>query len=114
MPDPENTQPHIIAIIHDDYNQYYIAVEKNLCMECTDIASALFFLIACHYIFNLSYHSKVYDVLRFIQEKILKVPSDETIKSCKSPVAVSHIKGITNVYESLNSDSTLETDLVSD
>ena len=114
MPDPENTQPHIIAIIHNDYNQYYIVVEKNLSMQCTDIASALLYHIACYYIFNLSYHSKVYDVLQFIQEKILKVPCDETIKSCKSPVAVSHIKGITNANESLNRDSTLETDLVSD
>ena len=56
----------------------------------------------------------VYEVLRCIQKKIFKVPSDETIKSCKSPVAVSHIKGTTNVYESLNRDNTLETDLVSD
>lgn len=114
MPDHGNTQPHLVAIVHDDYNQYYVAVERNLCMECTDIPSALFFLIATHYIFNLSYHTKVHEVLRFIQEKILNIQSDGRNKSSKSPVAVSHISGIAGVYQSLNRDSTLETEHVSD
>lgn len=101
-------------IVHDDYNQYYITVEKALCMECTDMATALFFLIASHYIFNLSYHPKVYEVLRFVQEKIVNIPSDERSKVSKSPVASSHINGITSVFESLNNHDTLETESVSD
>ena len=58
MPDPENTQPHIITIIYDDYNQYYTAVEKILCMECADIASALFFshCLPLHFQFELPFN----------------------------------------------------------
>jgi len=39
-------------------------------METTDVASALFCLIASHYVFNLSYHPKIFEILRFIQEKV--------------------------------------------
>ena len=78
-------------------------------MECTDMPSALFFLIASHYVFNLSYHSKVFEVLRFVQEKIVNVPSDERSKVSKSPVASSHINGITSVFDSLNSQDATET-----
>ena len=28
IPDPENNQPHIVFVAHDEYNQYYVAVEK--------------------------------------------------------------------------------------
>ena len=77
--------------------------------------SALFFLIASHYVFNLSYHPKVYEVLRFVQEKIVNIPSDGS-KVSKSPVASSHINGITSVFESLDIDShgAVETESVSD
>ena len=82
-------------------------------MECSNVAGALFYLIASHYIFNVSYHSKVYDVLRFIQEKIVNIPSD-TSKNTKSPVALSYVNGITSVYESLKTQDTVGTETVSD
>ena len=98
-PDPNNTQPHIIAITHDDYNQYFIAVEKGMYMESTDIATAVFLLLGSHYVFNLSYHVKVFEVLRFLQEKVGGIPSDRKMKFTKSAVASSHSCGIVAVYE---------------
>ena len=76
--------------------------------------SAVFFLIANHYVFNLSYHPKVCEVLRFIQEKMVNISSDERSKVSKSPVASSHVNGITSVFDSLNSQDVTETDQVSD
>ena len=98
-PDPNNTQPHIIAITHDDYNQYFIAVEKGMYMESTDIATAVFLLLGTHYVFNLSYHAKVFEVMRFVQEKVGGIPSDRKTKHMKSAVASSHLCGIVAVYE---------------
>lgn len=99
-----------MVIVHDDYNQYYVAVEQQLCMESTDVTTAVFFLLGSHYIFNLSYHPKVYEVLHFIQEKIAGIPSGEN-KYSKSAAALSHINGTANMHESLDSqDAEYETD----
>ena len=46
-------------------------------MECTDFAMAMFLMLGSHYIFNLSYHPRIYDLLRFIQEKVAGIPSDD-------------------------------------
>ena len=97
--------PNLITIshtVHDDYNQYYIAVERECYMETTDVASALFCLIASHYVFNLSYHPKFFEILRFIQEKVLDIPSDKTAaKVSKSTVSQSHVNGITSMFDTL-------------
>lgn len=74
VPDPQNSQPHIVAIAHDNYYQYYIAIEKGMYMDCTDVVTAVL-LLASHYVFNLSYHPKVHELLRFIQEKVSGIPS---------------------------------------
>ena len=53
------------------------------------------------YVFNLS---KCTDLLTFLQEREAKVPSFEASrKKCKekSPVALSHVNGITRVYNRL-------------
>lgn len=60
--------------------------------------------IRSHYIFNLSYHPQIYDLLRFIQEKIANIPSDDKGKKMKSPLAASHINGIVSQYNSLKDD----------
>ena len=58
VPNRENSQPHIVAIERDEYFQYMIAVEQSLMLDCTEISTALFLLLATHYVFNLSYHVK--------------------------------------------------------
>ena len=91
-------QPHIVAFSHDDYDQYFIAVEQKLYMECAVLAMAILLVLGAHYIFNLSYHSRVQDLMRFIQGKISEIPSDN---KGRFPVAASHISGLVIAYNSL-------------
>lgn len=77
------------------------------------MATAVFFLLASHYIFNLRYHPKTSDILYFIQEKVAGIPSDDRRKLTKSPVASSHINGIANVHD-VQSQSAFNTDSVTD
>jgi len=84
-----------------------------MCMECSNVAGALFYLITSHYIFNVSYHSKICDVLQFIQEKIVNINWIRA-KDTQSPGALSYINEITSVYESLKTQDTVDTEKVSD
>lgn len=61
------------------------------------MATAIFHLLGSHYILNLSYHSKLNDLMRFIQEKVAYIPSSHGVKS-KSAVATTHVIGITSEY----------------
>ena len=98
-PEPANSQPHIVVVEHDDYNQYFVAVERQLCMESRDVATALFLLLGTHYILNLSYHPKIADFMRFVQEKIARIQSSRASKP-RSPVAATHINGLFSEYAS--------------
>lgn len=98
-PDRENNQPHIVAIERDEYYQYMIAVEQSLILDCTEITTALFLLLATHYVFNLSYHMKADEFFTFIQEKIAKIAIDKEAK--KRPVAATHVNEISSIYETL-------------
>jgi len=64
-----------VVITHDEYEQYFIAIEQKLYFESTDLATAVFFLLGCHYVLNLSYHQKLADLLRFYQEKVAGIAS---------------------------------------
>lgn len=101
----ENNQPHIAMFRDDDdedtvLNQYFVSVEQELMMETSTLISAIFFTIAAHYIFNLTYHRKSGDVWVFIQEKVLGLASK--IGTKRSPSAISHFSGIQRVYDSTN------------
>ena len=88
----------------DDENcQYFISLEGELILESQNLPSCVFNLLAAHYVFNLEYHPKSKDILIFIQEKILKLPS-ATITIRKSPLTVSHISGLTKKYHQLYPD----------
>ena len=39
-------------------------------MECRSVSKALYYLLAAHYVFDISYNQNVKDVLFFLQEKI--------------------------------------------
>ena len=58
---------------------YFIAVEQDLLMECRNIQSALFLMLATYYVFNIEYCTNVKDVLYYIQERVLCFP-DHSIK----------------------------------
>ena len=83
--------------------QYFVCVEQELMMESTNIVAAIFFCIAAHYIFNLSYHPKTGDVWLFIQEKVLGIPSKAGVK--RHPSSTSHFSGISRIYASANADN---------
>lgn len=76
-----------------------IATEQTLMLDCTELATALFLLLASHYVFNLSYHSKADDFFTFIQENIVKIPTDKELK--KRPVGLTHMNGISSMYHSI-------------
>ena len=78
--------------------QFFICVEHNLMIECSNIAAAIFFCVAAHYIFNLTYNRKANDVWVFIQEKVLGLPSKAGVR--RSPSTISHFSGITRVFNS--------------
>ena len=98
-PEPGNSQPHLVVINHDGYDQYFVAIEQKLYFECTELATALFHLLGCHYILNLSYHPKLSDLLRFFQEKIAGIASSQGTSGNRT-----HVGGISAEYVSSNKD----------
>lgn len=80
--DAANNQPHIVRFVDasgDIPPSYFIAVEQELLLECRNIQSAVFLMLAVYYVFNIEYCTKVKDVLYFIQDRILGFP-DHSIK----------------------------------
>ena len=108
-PEVGNTQPHLVVFNHDEFNQFFVSIEQKLFMECADLASALFLLLGSHYIWNLSYHQKLHDMMTFLQEKVAAISSVSIHKS-KSPVAVNHINGISSEYDNIKSESSSDTE----
>jgi len=86
-----------VVITHDEYEQYFIAIEQKLYFESTDLATAVFFLLGCHYVLNLSYHQKL---AKFYQEKVAGITSAQGTK-WKSQVAITHIAGNSAEYISV-------------
>ena len=76
-----------------------MCVEQELMMESSNVVAAVFFCIAAHYIFNLTYHRKTGDFWPFIQEKILGLPSKAGVK--QNPSITSHFSGIARVFDSV-------------
>lgn len=58
---------------------HFIAIEQDLLFECRSFKSALFLLLASHYVFNIEYCPKVKDVLYSFQDKVLQIP-DSSVK----------------------------------
>ena len=73
----------------DFTTHFLIAIEQNLMLESSNVFAAVFYLVASHYVFNLSYHSKVNYVL-FLQEKVLDLPST-SVK--RTPTSLTHFAG---------------------
>ena len=87
-------------------NLYFVSVEQEIMMETSTLIPSIFFAIAAHYIFNLTYHRKSGDLWVFIQEKVLGLASKAGTK--RSPSAISHFCGIQRVYNSLEKANTHE------
>ena len=91
-----------IILFHDEdediMQQYFVCVEQELMIESTNIITAIFFCVAAHYIFNLSYHRKSGDMWLFIQETICGLPSKAGVK--RNPSSSSHFSGIQRYFDS--------------
>ena len=57
-----------------DLIQCFIATEQKLILECGSVVNAIFNLVACHYVFNLEYCTKVKELQLFLQQKVLGIP----------------------------------------
>ncbi len=66
-------------------------------IETSNIVAAIFFCVAAHYVFNLTYHRKSGDVWLFVQEKVLNLPSKPGVK--RNPSSTSHFSGISRIFE---------------
>ena len=101
-PERNNSQPHIVLFIDDDEDlqQYFISVEQELMLETSNLIAAVFYCVAAHYIYNLSYHKKAGDFWIFAQEKMLQLPSKAGIK--RSPSSVTHFSGISRTFADLD------------
>ena len=70
---------HFVNASGDISTIYFIAVEKRLLLECRNIESALFLMLATYYTLHIEYSAKVKDVLYYIQERVLCFP-DQSVK----------------------------------
>ena len=109
--DKSNSQPHIVNFhdIHDDgedvMEQFFIAIEQTLMMECSNLFAAFFYVMAAHYIFNLSYNAKIRYVLLFLQEKVCGLPSTNVKRT---PTVLTHFAGVTRFKEEMRKETSVE------
>ena len=89
MIDESNEQPHIVRLYDADSDipaHYFIAIERTKVVECKTILSALFQLLAVHYVFNLEYHPKANDIMLFLQQNIMGIKDN-----CKKSAIYSNV-----------------------
>ena len=68
--------------------QYFVAIEQEFVMKCRDMESAIFTMLATHFVFNLEYNHQVKNVLYFLQEKVLSFP-DPNFKKTSIYISIS-------------------------
>ena len=73
--DTTNSHPYIIRWYNGDrpMAMYKIFVEQEDLAKCYDFTTGFYIMFSYHYIFNISYHSRVQDVL-FLQEMVFCMP----------------------------------------
>lgn len=82
--DGETTQPLIVRFTDADKDiapQIFIAVEGDMLIECGNLPTAIYSMLAAHYIFDIQYNPKVNDVQLFLQEKVFRLHDPHAKKS---------------------------------
>lgn len=72
--DRSNNFPYIMSFSEDDSDipaQHFVVIEQLPLIECRGYQTAIFVLIAVHFVFNIEYHVHVKDVLYFLQDKVM-------------------------------------------
>ena len=65
--DPANIHPYIVKLsdpTSDLASQYFIVIGAELLVECNSLMSAVFGLLAVHYVFDMHYHPRLGDSLK--------------------------------------------------
>lgn len=91
----------VISDPEEDINQYFIAIEQTLIMQTQNLVSAIFFVVAAHYIFNMNYHPKLKDLMTFLQVKMAGL-KDERHKW--GAVVGTHVNGLSRQYALLDQE----------
>ena len=81
--DTTNSHPYIIRWYNGDRPtaMYKIFVEQEDLAKCYDLTTGFYITFSYHYIFNISYHSRVQDVFLFLQEMVFCMPLQNQKKS---------------------------------
>ena len=80
--DRNTNQPQLIMLVEEDLQtQFFVAVEQIPQIEVTDLLKGLFVLFALHYIFDLEYNPRLKDFYSFVEDKLLRLPSQSCKKS---------------------------------
>ena len=72
--DKSNNFPYIMSFTEDDSDipaQHFVVVEQLPLIECRSYHTAIFILLAVHFVFNIEYHAHTKDMLYFLQEKVM-------------------------------------------
>lgn len=82
--DLSNSHPYIVRLYEADESvspSYKIIIEQQVITSTADLTAALYVLFAVHFVFNITYHSKVSDLYLFLQEVVFGMPSEVKKKS---------------------------------
>ena len=72
----KQNEPYI-AKIQDD--QYFIIIEREIVLECTQFLDAVVNMICGYFAFDISYPTSLYPVLIFIQRYVLGIKDNQPI-----------------------------------
>ena len=110
--DKSNDFPHIVMFVDEELpSSFFIAIDKQLVVQCATLQKAIFCLLIVHYVFNSSYHKRVSDLFLFLQEKVMGISSESyDIEGYKGPAKSASYLSTTTGIESYFNGSEYESD----
>ena len=107
--DKSNDFPHIVMFVDEELpSSCFIAIDKQLVVQCATLQKAIFCLLIVHYVFNSSYHKRV---SVFLQEKVMGISSESyDIEGYKDPAKSASYLSTTTGIESYFNGSEYESD----
>ena len=91
---PPTESPVIVILkdLHDEAeDQFFVMVENIRLHDNEDFTSALFTLLAVHYVFNIQYDTQVQSPLLFLQEFVVGIKEDSIRHTAQYANIVSRI-----------------------
>ena len=78
--DELNSFPYIVRMYDGDsevVSTYVVVVEQDTLTKCRDLTTSPYVTFSAHYIFNISYQTRLKELFRFIQEVIMETIDNE-------------------------------------